>query len=40
MHPSRVSQIEHKLGSGLIEEVIKVAQGELELIDTMKEYDV
>ena len=29
----RISDIEHKIGSGLIEEVVRVAQGELELVD-------
>lgn len=31
----RVEQLENKIGAGLIEEVIQVAEGELNLIDTM-----
>lgn len=31
----RVSELEHKIGAGLIEEVIEVAEGELKLVDTM-----
>lgn len=33
----RVSEIENKIGAGLIEEVIQVAAGELELVDVMAE---
>jgi NADH dehydrogenase (ubiquinone) 1 alpha subcomplex subunit 5 len=33
----RVEELEHKIGAGLIEEVIQVAEGELKLIDTMVE---
>jgi len=32
---SRVSEIEDKLGAGLIEEVVMVAEGELLLVDEM-----
>jgi len=31
----RISALEHKLGAGLIEEVIQVAESELNLVDTM-----
>lgn len=31
----RVEELENKIGAGLIEEVIQVAEGELKLIDTM-----
>lgn len=34
---SRIEDIENKIGGGLIEEVIQVAQGELKLADTMIE---
>ena len=37
---SRVSEIEQKIGGGLIEEVIKVAEGELKLVETMLESKV
>ncbi|KAL9053157.1 MAG: hypothetical protein Q9162_004954 [Coniocarpon cinnabarinum] len=33
----RVSEIEHKIGSGLIEEVVNVAQGELNLVNEMRD---
>lgn len=36
----RVSQLENKIGSGLIEEVIDAAQNELELVATMFENRV
>ncbi|KAK7509541.1 NADH-ubiquinone oxidoreductase-like protein [Phyllosticta citriasiana] len=36
----QVSDIENKIGAGLIEEVIQVAAGELELIDVMTEHEV
>lgn len=32
----RIGEIEDKIGAGLIEEVIDVAQGELNLVDTME----
>jgi NADH dehydrogenase (ubiquinone) 1 alpha subcomplex subunit 5 len=32
----RVSELESKLGAGLIEEVIEVAKGELSLIDVIQ----
>lgn len=35
MYSYRVEQLENKIGAGLIEEVIQVAEGELNLIDTM-----
>ena len=31
----RILELENKIGSGLIEEVIQVAEGELKLVDTM-----
>lgn len=34
---NRISEIEDKIGAGLIEEVIEVAEGELALVDTMIE---
>lgn len=36
----RVSEIEHKIGSGLIEEVVNVARGELDLVNQMKDAQV
>lgn len=36
----RIGEIEDKIGAGLIEEVIDVAQGELNLIDTMEQNKV
>lgn len=36
----RIGEIEDKIGAGLIEEVIDVAQGELNLIDTMEQSRV
>jgi NADH dehydrogenase (ubiquinone) 1 alpha subcomplex subunit 5 len=36
----RVHEIENKIGAGLIEEVIQVAEGELELVDTMEKSKV
>ena len=33
----RISELEHKIGAGLIEEVIQVAEGELQLIDRMEQ---
>lgn len=32
---SRISELENKIGAGLIEEVVQVAEGELKLVDTM-----
>lgn len=32
---NRINAIEHKIGAGLIEEVLQVAEGELELVDQM-----
>ena len=37
---SRISEIEEKIGAGLIEEVIQVAEGELRLVDTMLQNKV
>jgi NADH dehydrogenase (ubiquinone) 1 alpha subcomplex subunit 5 len=37
---SRVAELESKIGAGLIEEVIQVAEGELKLVDVMKEAQV
>lgn len=31
----RIEEIEHKIGAGLIEEVIQVAEGEEQLVDVM-----
>ena len=36
----RISELENKLGAGLIEEVIQVAQGEEKLVKVMSEYQV
>jgi NADH dehydrogenase (ubiquinone) 1 alpha subcomplex subunit 5 len=36
----RVQELEQKLGAGLIEEVIQVAEGELRIIDTMEKAKV
>lgn len=36
----RISELEHKIGAGLIEEVIQVAEGELQLIDRMEQAKV
>lgn len=36
----RVEEIENKIGAGLIEEVIQVAEGELKLVTTMAQAKV
>lgn len=36
----RIAELENKIGAGLIEEVIQVAEGELKLVDTMIESKV
>lgn len=36
----RIQEIESKIGAGLIEEVIQVAEGELKLVDTMLQAKV
>jgi NADH dehydrogenase (ubiquinone) 1 alpha subcomplex subunit 5 len=36
----RVAELENKIGAGLIEEVIQVAEGELKLIDHMAQAKV
>lgn len=36
----RISELEHKIGAGLIEEVIQVAEGELKLVETMEKTKV
>ena len=36
----RVSEVEHKIGSGLVEEVVNVAQGELNLVNEMRDAAV
>lgn len=36
----QISDIEHKIGAGLIEEVIQVAEGELKLVDVMAKSKV
>lgn len=38
--PNRISEIEHKIGAGLIEEVIQVAEGEMKLVDEMGKSEV
>lgn len=35
MLATRIAELENKIGAGLIEEVIQVAEGELKLVDTM-----
>lgn len=35
MELNRIEELETKIGAGLIEEVVQVAEGELRLIDTM-----
>ena len=37
---NRISEIEHKIGAGLIEEVISVAEGELKLVGEMAKSEV
>jgi len=37
---SRISELENRLGAGLIEEVIQVAEGEHKLVDAMVEAKV
>lgn len=37
---NRVSEIENKIGAGLIEEVIQVAEGELKLVDVLAKSKV
>lgn len=36
----RISDIENKIGAGLIEEVIQVAEGELKLVDVLAKAKV
>lgn len=36
----RIEELENKIGAGLIEEVIQVAEGELHLVDTIKSSQV
>lgn len=36
----RISELENKIGAGLIEEVIQVAEGELKLTDVMLQAKV
>lgn len=36
----RVQELETKIGAGLIEEVIEVAEGELKIIDAMEKAKV
>lgn len=36
----RIEELENKIGAGLIEEVIQVAEGEMALVDTMVEAKV
>lgn len=37
---NRIVEIENKIGHGLIEEVVQVAEGELKLVDTMVQAKV
>ena len=37
---SRIEEVENKIGAGLIEEVIQMAESELKLVDIMKEAKV
>ena len=37
---NRISDIENKIGAGLIEEVIQVAEGELKLVDVLAKAKV
>ena len=37
---SRIEEVENKIGAGLIEEVIHMAESELKLIDIMKNASV
>lgn len=37
MDTLRIAEIENKIGAGLIEEVIEVAEGENKLVDTILE---
>jgi NADH dehydrogenase (ubiquinone) 1 alpha subcomplex subunit 5 len=39
-HLDRIDSIEQKIGAGLIEEVIQVAEGELQLVDEMLRHQV
>lgn len=36
----RISEIENRIGAGLIEEVIQVAEGELKLVDVLAKSKV
>lgn len=36
----RIAEIENKIGAGLIEEVIQVAEGELSLVDELAKAQV
>ena len=36
----RINAVEEKIGAGLLEEVISVAEGELELVQTLAEAQV
>ena len=36
----RIEEIENKIGAGLIEEVIQVAEGELKLVDVLLRSEV
>ncbi|KAL9613808.1 MAG: hypothetical protein Q9167_001655 [Letrouitia subvulpina] len=40
LEAAQVTEIEEKIGQGLIEEVIQVAEGELKLVETMLEHKV
>jgi NADH dehydrogenase (ubiquinone) 1 alpha subcomplex subunit 5 len=40
MQLRRINELEHKLGAGLIEEVIEVAESELELVERMVQAKV
>lgn len=36
----RIEEVENKIGAGLIEEVIQVAEGELKLVDVLAKAQV
>ncbi|KAG5302219.1 NADH-ubiquinone oxidoreductase [Histoplasma ohiense] len=40
LEATQISEIEHQIGAGLIEEVIEVAEGELKLVDDMIKFKV
>lgn len=38
--PCRIHELEQKIGAGLIEEIIEVAEGELKIIEVMEKAQV